>query len=177
MTSPDPDLAQTLQNRIIAGLKAGRVDSAPLKQLQRPDPYRGGRDAEVYLATLESALAEVNILSEHWRQAAETATKRVDSLEAEIVTLEQALADADVVSNRWRQAAETAVERIGSLETNIAALEEAITEAQALAEKRGQDAKVAAKRADALLAELFELTSEHVNKPVNVYAGRTHRER
>ena len=49
-----------------------------------------------------------------------------------------------------------------SREANVAALQEAITEAEAIAEQRRQEAKVAAKRADDLLAELFEMTSEHV---------------
>ena len=52
--------------------------------------------------------------------------------------------------------------RVASLEANVAALQEAITEAEAIAEQRRQEAKVAAKRADDLLAELFEMTSEHV---------------
>lgn len=163
LTYSNPDLAQTLQNRIIASLKAGSVDSAPLKQLQRPDAYRDVGDLEVYFATLEKALAETNVVGEQWRQAAQTAAERVESLEAEIATLKQALVDAEVLSKRWRQAAETAVERIGSLEANIASLEDAITESQTVAEQRGQDAKAAARRIDDLVADLFELTNEHVN--------------
>jgi hypothetical protein len=115
-----PDFALILQNRIIAGLRAGRVISDSLKQPQRAD-------LEVYVATLEKAVAEAEVQSEQWRQVAEAAGKRVESLEA-----------------------------------NITALEEAVTEAEAVAEQRRQDAKVAAKRADDHLAELFEMTSEHV---------------
>ena len=114
------DLAQILQNRIIASLRAGRVASDSLKQPQRPD-------LEVYVAALEKAVAE-----------------------------------AEVRSERWRQEADAAVKRVASLEANVAALQEAITEAEAIAEQRRQEAKVAAKRADDLLAELFEMTSEHV---------------
>ena len=129
----DPDLAQTLQNRIIAGLKAGRVDSEPLKQLHRPDGHHSLGDLEVYIATLEKAVAEAEVLSERWRQEAETAVKRVESLDA-----------------------------------NIAALEKAVTEAEAVAEQRRQDAKVATKRADVLVAELFEVTSEHIEMSTRI---------
>ena len=47
------DLAQILQNRIIAGLRAGRVASDSLKQPQRPD-------LEVYVAALEKAVAGIS---------------------------------------------------------------------------------------------------------------------
>ena len=114
------DLAQILQNRIIAGLRVGRVASDSPKQPPRPD-------LEVYVAALEKAVAEAEVRSERWRQEADAAFKRVASLEA-----------------------------------NVAALQEAITEAEAIAEQRRQEAKVAAKRADDLLAELFEMTCEHV---------------
>ena len=97
------DLTQILQNRINAGLRAGRVASASLKQPQRPD-------LEVYVAALEKAVAEAEVRSERWRQEADAAVKRVE----------------------------------------------------AIAKQRRQEAKVAAKRADNLLAELFEMTSEHV---------------
>ena len=43
------DLAQILQNRIIVGLRAGRVVSDSLNQPQRPD-------LEVYVAALEKAV-------------------------------------------------------------------------------------------------------------------------
>jgi hypothetical protein len=114
------DLAQILQNRIIVGLRAGRVVSDSLNQPQRPD-------LEVYVAALEKAVAE-----------------------------------AEARSERWRQEADAAVKRVASLEANVAALQEAITEAEAIAEQRRQEVKVAAKRADDFLAELFEMTSEHV---------------
>ena len=116
------DLTQILQRRIDAGLRAGRLASASLKQPQRPD-------LEVYVAALEKAVAE-----------------------------------AEVRSERWRQEADAAVKRVASLEANVTALREAITEAEAIAiaEQQRQEAKVAAKRADNLLAELFEITSEHV---------------
>jgi predicted nucleic acid-binding Zn-ribbon protein len=76
--------------------------------------------------------------------------------------LAQTTAEAEVRSERWRQEADAAVKRVASLEANVAALQEAITEAEAIAEQRRQEAKVAAKRADDLLAELFEMTCEHV---------------
>jgi hypothetical protein len=128
------DLAQILQNRIIAGLRAGRVASDSLKQPQRPD-------LEVYVAALEKAVAE-----------------------------------AEVRSERWRQEADAAVKRVASLEANVAALQEAITEAEAIAEQRRQEAKVAAKRADDLLAELFEMTSEHVECLDGSQNGRRERQ-
>jgi hypothetical protein len=156
-----PDLAQILHNRIIAALKTGRVASDSLKQPQRSD-------VEFYIATLEKAVAEAEVRSERWRQQAERAVKRVESLEVQIATLEQAVTEAEVLSEQWRQEAETAVKRVESLEANIAALEEAVTEAQAVAEQRRQDAKVAAKRVDDLLAELFEMTSEHVEMSTRI---------
>jgi hypothetical protein len=111
------DLAQILQNRIVTGLRAVRVASDSLNQPPRPD-------LEVYVATLEKAVAE-----------------------------------AEARSERWRQEADGAVKRVASLEANVAALQEAITEAEAIAEQRRQEGK---KRADDFLAELFEMTSEHV---------------
>ena len=83
-------------------------------------------------------------------------------LEVYVAALEKAVAEAEVRSERWRQEADAAVKRVASLEANVAALQEAITEAEAIAEQRRQEAKVAAKRADDLLAELFEMTCEHV---------------
>ena len=83
-------------------------------------------------------------------------------LEVYVATLEKAVAEAEARSERWRQEADAAFKRVASLEANVAALQEAITEAEAIAEQRRQEAKVAAKRADDLLAELFEMTSEHV---------------
>jgi hypothetical protein len=49
-----------------------------------------------------------------------------------------------------------------SASSRLPGTQEAITEAEAIAEQRRQEANVAAKRADGLLAELFEMTSEHV---------------
>ena len=114
------DLAQVLQNRIIVGLRAGRVFSDSLNQPQRPD-------LEVYVAALEKAVAEAEVRSERWRQEADAAVKRV------------------AARQHW-----------------LPGTQEAITEAEAIAEQRRQEANVAAKRADDLLAELFEMTSEHV---------------
>ena len=82
-------------------------------------------------------------------------------LEVYVAALE-AVAEAEVRSERWRQEADAAVKRVASLEANVAALQEAITEAEAIAEQRRQEALMAAKRADDLLAELFEMTSQHV---------------
>jgi len=64
------DLAQILQNRIVTGLRAVRVASDSLNQPQRPD-------LEVYVATLEKAVAEAEARSERWRQEADRAVKRV----------------------------------------------------------------------------------------------------
>lgn len=151
-----PDLAQTLQNRIIASVKAGNVPRHPV---QLPD--RDGNQ-EVYIATLEKAFAEAQALSEGWRQEAETTVKRVEGLEANLAALEKAIAEAEALTEKWRDEAATVTKRVEALEANIAALEGAVTEAQAEAEKHRQDAKLAAKRVDDLVAELFELTSEHV---------------
>ena len=71
------DLAQILQNRIVTGLRAVRVASDSLNQPQRPD-------LEVYVGTLEKAVAEAEARSERWRQEADGAVKRVASLEANV---------------------------------------------------------------------------------------------
>ena len=51
---------------------------------------------------------------------------------------------------------------VASLQTNITALKEDLTEANTIAERWRHEAKVAAKRANDLVAELYELTCEHV---------------
>jgi chromosome segregation ATPase len=166
LTYPDPDLdlAQTLQNRIIAGVKAGNV-YRPSPQPPTPD---GHGSHEVFIATLEKAVAEAETLNERCRQEAVTAVERVESLEAKIATLERTVTEAEALTAKWREEAATAAKRVEALEANIAALEEAVTEAEGVAEQHRRDAKVAAKRVDSLVAELFEMTSEHVEMSTRI---------
>ena len=83
-------------------------------------------------------------------------------LEVYVAALEKAVSEAEVRSERWRQETDAAVKRVAARQHWLPGTQEAITEAEAIAEQRRQEANVAAKRADDLLAELFEMTSEHV---------------
>jgi chromosome segregation ATPase len=111
---------------------------------------------------VEKITAEAEVRSERWRQEAEVELKRAESLEIKVAALEQAAKEGEVRSERWREQAETAAEIVASLETNIAALKEDLTEAKTIAERWRHEAKDAAKRGDDLVAELYELTCEHV---------------
>ena len=88
--------------------------------------------------------------------------RTVENLELCIAALQDAVAEAESLSEQWREKAETAITRVEALESNFAGLERALANAEALGEKWRQDAKMATKRADDLVAELFEVTSEHV---------------
>jgi hypothetical protein len=79
-----------------------------------------------------------------------------------MAALEKIAAEAEVRSERWRQEAEAELKRAELLQTNIAALKEDLTEAKTIAERWRHEAKDAAKRANDLVAELYELTCEHV---------------
>ena len=98
------DLTQILQRRIDAGLRAGRVASASLKQPQRPD-------LEVYVAALEKAVAEAEVRSERWRQEADAAVKRVASLEANVTALQEAITEAEAIAEQRRQEVKVAAKR------------------------------------------------------------------
>jgi chromosome segregation ATPase len=106
------DLAQILQNRIIAGLRAERVTSDSLKQPRKAD-------LEVYVATLEKAVAEAEVRSEQWRQEAEAAVKRVESLEANIAALKEAVSEAEAIAEQRRQEAKLAAKRVDDLLAEI----------------------------------------------------------
>ena len=150
-----PDIAEILQNQIIAALKSRKA--AP-DAFQRPQII----DFEIYVAALEKIAAEAEVRSERWRQEAEAKCKRAESLETKVAALEQTIKEGEVRSERWREQAETAAKTVASLQTNIAALEEDLTEAKAIAERWRHEAKDAAKRSNDLVAELYELTCEHV---------------
>ena len=150
-----PDIAEVLQNQIFAALKSRKVASEPFQRAQIPD-------FDLYMDALEKIAAEAEVQSERWRQEAEAELKRAESLETKVAALEQTIKEGEVRSERWREQAETAAKTVASLQTNIAALEEDLTEAKAIAERWRHEAKDAAKRSNDLVAELYELTCEHV---------------
>ena len=160
-----PDIAEILQNQIFAALKSRKVASEPFQRPQIPD-------FDLYMDALEKIAAEAEVRSERWRKEAEAELKRAESLETKVAALEQAVKEGEVRSEQWREQAETAAEIIASLRTNIAALKEDLTEATTIAERWRHEAKDAAKRANDLVAELYELTCEHVEM-VALRAGQS----
>jgi hypothetical protein len=93
-------------------------------------------------------------------------------LETKLAALEQAVKEREVRSEQWREQAETAAEIVASLQTTVAALKQDLTEAKTVAERWRHEAKDATKRANDLLAELYELTCEHVEM-VTLRAGQS----
>jgi chromosome segregation ATPase len=160
-----PDIAEILQNQIFAALKSRKVASEPFQRPQIPD-------FDLYMDALEKIAAEAEVRSERWRQEAEAELKRAESLETKVAALEQAVKEGEVRSEQWREQAETAAKIVASLQTNIAALKEDLTEAKTIAERWRHEAKDAAKRANDLVAELYELTCEHVEM-VALRAGQS----
>jgi chromosome segregation ATPase len=150
-----PDIAEILQNQIIAALKSRKVASEPFQRPPIPD-------FDLYMAALEKIAAEAEVRSERWRQEAEAELKRAESLETKVAALEQAVKQGEVRNEQWREQAETAAKIVVSLQTNIAALKEDLTEAKTIAQRWRHEAQVTAKRANDLVAELYELTCEHV---------------
>ena len=66
-----PDIAEILQNQIIAALKSGKVASEPFQRPQIPD-------FDLYMAALEKIAAEAAVRSERWREEAEAELKRAE---------------------------------------------------------------------------------------------------
>jgi predicted nucleic acid-binding Zn-ribbon protein len=160
-----PDIAEILQNQIIAALKSRKAASEPFQPPQIAH-------LDLYMDALEKIAAEAEVRSERWRQEAEAELKRAEFLETKVAALEQAVKESDVRSEQWREEAETAARIVASLQTNIAALNEDLTEAKTTAERWRHEAKDAAKRASDLVAELYELTCEHVEM-VALRAGQS----
>jgi hypothetical protein len=156
-----PDIAEILQGQIFAALKSRKVAS------ELPD-------FDLYMDALEKIAAEAEVRSERWRKEAEAELKRAESLETKVAALEQVVKESEVRSEQWRERAETAAEIAASLQSNIAALKEDLTEAKTktIAERWRHEAKDGAKRANDLVAELYELTSEHVEM-VALRAGQS----
>jgi chromosome segregation ATPase len=159
-----PDIAEILQNQIIAALKSRKVASDTFQRPQIPG-------FDLYMVALEKIAVEAEV-HERWRQKAEAELKRAESLETKVAALEQAVREGEVRSEQWREQAETAAKMVASLQTNIAALKEDLTEAKTIAERWRYEAKDAAKRASDLVAELYELTCEHVEM-VALRAGQS----
>jgi chromosome segregation ATPase len=158
-----PDIAEILQNQIIAALKSRKVASDTFQRPQIPG-------FDLYMVALEKIAAEAEV--RRWCQEAEAQLKRSVSLETKLAALEQAVKEGEVRSEQWREQAETAAEMVASLQTNVAALKEDLTEAKTVAERWRHEAKDATKRANDLLAELYELTCEHVEM-VALRAGQS----
>ena len=150
-----PDIAEILQDQIVAAIKSRKVASEPFRRPQIPDH-------ELYVAALEKIATEAEVRSERWRQEAEAELRRAVSLQTKVAALEQAANESEIRSERWREHAETAAKTVASLQTNIAALEEELAESKAIAERWRNEATDASKRSNELLAELYELTCEHV---------------
>jgi hypothetical protein len=70
-----PDLAEALQARMLADLKAGQFDHPP-RNRPAPDECRRVKALEAHIATLEEAVAKAEALGEQRRREAETAAKR-----------------------------------------------------------------------------------------------------
>jgi DNA repair exonuclease SbcCD ATPase subunit len=111
---PYRDLAEALQARILADLKAGRAGHPPR---DRPDPDEccGVGTREAHIAALAEAMATAEALGEQRREEAETAAKRVAALEAHIATLEEAVAKAEALGEQRRREAQTATKRADDL--------------------------------------------------------------
>jgi DNA repair exonuclease SbcCD ATPase subunit len=111
---PYRDLAEALQARILADLKAGQVGHTP-RNRPDPDECRGVDALEHHIATLEEAMAKAEALGERRRQEAETAAKRVGALEVHIATLEEAVAKAEALGEQRRREAQAAAKRADDL--------------------------------------------------------------
>jgi DNA repair exonuclease SbcCD ATPase subunit len=108
----DSDIAQALQARILANLKAGKVTDMPG---HRPGDPCGAGALEVHIAALEKAVADAEALGEQRRQQAENAAKRIEALEARIAGFEEVVAKAEAEAEARRQEAEAATERANNL--------------------------------------------------------------
>ena len=89
---PYPDLAQALQARILADLKAETGGHTPRN---RPDPHerRTVGALEAQIATLEEAVTKAEALGEQRRREAETAAKQADDLVAELIAMTSELVE------------------------------------------------------------------------------------
>jgi hypothetical protein len=107
---PHSDIAEFLQARIVADLKAELAAHTPC---ETPDSDERPRIAalEAQIATLTQAVAAARTLGEQRRQEAEAAAKRVEVLEAHTARLEKAVAEAEALGEQRRQEAEAAVKR------------------------------------------------------------------
>jgi len=111
---PYQDLAEVLQARIVADLKATNVGHAS-RNRAHPDERRTVGVLEARIAMLEENLAKAEALGEQRRHEAETAAKRVAALQADIARLEEALAKAETVGEQRRHEAETATKQADGL--------------------------------------------------------------
>jgi DNA repair exonuclease SbcCD ATPase subunit len=108
----DSDIAQALQARILANLKAGKMTDMPA---HRPGDPCGAGALEAHIAALEKAVADAEALGEQRRQEAEAAAKRIEALETRIVGFEAAVAKAEAEAQARRQEAQAATERANNL--------------------------------------------------------------
>jgi len=106
-----PDIAEILQNQIIAAIKSRKVASEPFQRPQVPD-------LDVYMAALEKVAAEAEIRSERCRQQAEAVVKRAESSEAKVVSLEQAIIEGKVRTEQWREQTEAAAKLVKAQQEN-----------------------------------------------------------
>ena len=141
---PYPDLAQALQARILADLKAETAGHTPRN---RPDPHerRTVGALEAQIATLEEAVTKAEALGEQRRREAEMAARRVGALEAKIVTLEKAGAKAEALGEQRRREAETAAKQADDLVAELIAMTSELVEvSKRMAEQAAATEKVRA---------------------------------
>jgi hypothetical protein len=141
---PYPDLAQALQARILADVKAAMAGHAPHN---RPDSHEGRtvEALEAQIATLEEAVTKAQALGEQRRREAETAAKRVEALEAKIATLEKAGAKAEALGEQRRREAETAATRADDLVAELIEMTSELVEiSKRMAEQAAATEKVRA---------------------------------
>jgi chromosome segregation ATPase len=104
---PQSDIAEFLQARLVADLKARLAAHTPGAG-PGADEHPRVAALEAQIAILQDAVAEARTMGEERRQQAETAARRVELLEAQVATLEQAVATAEAMSEQRQQQAETA---------------------------------------------------------------------
>jgi len=115
----DRDLAQALQDRILADQKAEKTADMPG---DRPDDPRRVEALEAQIAAMEKAVADAEALGERRRQEAESAAKRVEALEARIATLEEALTKTAGEAEQRRRESRLANERANGLVAELVEL-------------------------------------------------------
>jgi chromosome segregation ATPase len=118
---PYPYIAEALQARILADVKAEKVGDTP-RSRPEPDPYARIRALEAHTATLEEAVSKTEALSQQRPEEADTAAKRIEALEAYIAKLEETIARTEALGEQRRQEAQIANKRTDDLVAEVVAM-------------------------------------------------------